>query len=184
MRGHDLTGQRFGRLVAVVRMAQRMNGSIVWRCRCDCGATHEVAAADLRFNKTKSCGCLHREVSSKQGIINGHANRRHGHRLLKASRTYETWRAMHKRCADPENKYYGGKGIKVCERWSSFDNFLADMGERPKGKTIDRWPNPAGDYEPGNCRWATGREQRLNRVLKARKIEGVSVDIGTIAIDV
>jgi hypothetical protein len=72
---------------------------------------------------------------------------------------------MRNRCRNPKNPeydHYGGRGISVCERWDDFRNFLADMGERPAGTTLDRWPNPDGDYEPSNCRWATHREQRLN----------------------
>jgi hypothetical protein len=73
---------------------------------------------------------------------------------------------MHQRCNNPNNHAfdrYGGRGITVCDRWRSFENFLADMGERPPGMSIDRWPDNDGNYEPGNCRWATSREQRLNQ---------------------
>lgn len=78
------------------------------------------------------------------------------------SPTYSSWRAMKKRTSDPDNVYY--QNVEVCERWrDSFDAFLGDMGERPEGKTLDRYPNPAGNYEPTNCRWATGSQQRLNR---------------------
>ncbi len=93
-------------------------------------------------------------------IVHGHAV--HGHH----SRTYNTWLMMRRRCDSPKAtsyQNYGGRGIKVCERWQSFVNFLADMGERPEGKSIDRWPNKDGNYEPGNCRWATPHEQLMNR---------------------
>lgn len=80
--------------------------------------------------------------------------------------TYCSWDHMIQRCSNPKLKawkYYGGRGIKVCRRWRKFENFLADMGARPIGKSIDRFPNNDGNYEPGNCRWATSREQLLNR---------------------
>ena len=80
--------------------------------------------------------------------------------------TYYTWKMMKQRCQNPRAtsyEYYGGRGIKVCDRWQSFDNFLEDMGERPEGKTLDRFPNKNGNYEPGNCRWATRDEQRANQ---------------------
>ena len=99
---------------------------------------------------------------------------KHGHtNALGRSPTYWSWTAMRMRCLNP--KYhafhlYGGRGVKVCDRWLfSFVYFVADMGERPAGLTIDRWPNKDGDYEPGNCRWATKSEQALNRNHKQRK---------------
>jgi hypothetical protein len=92
----------------------------------------------------------------------------HGHaRKGKQTGTYLSWKEMKKRCANPNQKYwknYGGRGIRVCDRWlNSFENFLADMGERPEGTSIDRYPNNDGNYEPGNCRWATRKQQRANR---------------------
>lgn len=91
----------------------------------------------------------------------------HGHASTgKKSPTYLVWESMRTRCNLPSAsnyQYYGGRGIRVCERWDSYQNFLADMGERPAGKTLDRWPNKDGHYELGNCRWATKREQRANQ---------------------
>lgn len=91
----------------------------------------------------------------------------HGHAIRGSkTRTYETWKAMAQRCRNPRHPAfarYGGRGITVCERWMSFENFLADMGERPPGTSIDRFPNRDGNYEPGNCRWATSTEQARNR---------------------
>lgn len=91
-----------------------------------------------------------------------HGHTRHG--LI--SREYRSWSSMKERCNNPNSiswKYYGARGITVCERWFKFENFLADMGPRPQGTTLDRFPNKDGNYEPGNCRWATATEQRANR---------------------
>jgi hypothetical protein len=79
--------------------------------------------------------------------------------------TYKSWEAMKTRCTNPRSSSYadyGGRGVRVCSRWLSFEAFLADMGERPDGKTLDRWPNKSGDYSPDNCRWATKLEQQRN----------------------
>jgi hypothetical protein len=98
--------------------------------------------------------------------------RTHGHASNGCSPTYHSWTAMKKRCRDPNNKdwkIYGGRGISYCERWERFDNFLADMGERPEGTSLDRFPDKNGNYEPGNCRWATDLEQARNRRPPTRR---------------
>lgn len=92
---------------------------------------------------------------------------RHGHTSGRTmSPTYYSWSTMRTRCRNPKcNRYanYGGRGIRICERWELFENFLADMGERPSGLSLDRYPDKNGNYEPGNCRWATSKEQAQNR---------------------
>lgn len=159
----DLTGQRFGRLTALRRVPGPPHAPKLstWECRCDCGAISIVRGQALRIGKTKSCGCLKVDVGRENGL----RTRRHGHAVLE-TRTYRIWSGMKSRCsnATDEDHYrrYGGRGIKVCERWLTFENFLADMGEAPQGLTLERKDND-GDYELNNCEWATLIKQNNNR---------------------
>lgn len=159
----DITGQRFGRLVAININRTGPKGAL-WFCRCDCGGGKIVRADSLRSGATRSCGCLTRENKSI-----GNKTRTHG---LSRTPLYQQWAAMLRRCENPNStKYadYGGRGIKVCERWHSFPNFLADMGQPANGLELDRINNN-GHYESANCRWVTRREQmqntRANRVIE------------------
>ena len=127
-------------------------------CVCDCGGSIVTYAKELLGGRTKACGCRRARTS-------------HG---LSHSSTYGSWLAMRRRCTLRSHRYYhryGGRGISVCERWQSFENFLADMGERPLGHTIDRFPDRNGNYEPGNCRWATVAQQTENRDRKLESHE-------------
>lgn len=135
MKHKDITGFRSGRLVAV-----RYLGNSVWECQCDCGGSKQVHMTYLKRQATTSCGCVH-------------GNRTHG---LSHTPTYESWAHMHQRCYNPrarQYQWYGGRGVTVCERWHTFENFLSDMGQRPQGAYLDR-KDPTLGYSKENCRWA------------------------------
>ncbi len=162
----DLTEKRFGRWTVISESGRTPQGKTQWLCRCDCGNQAVVRRNNLTNGGSLSCGCLRREHGAKLGKQFGEVNTVHGYaRRGTLISIYNTWAHMRQRCYNPRDKayrYYGGRGIIVCDRWSKFENFLSDMGPKPEGLTIDRI-DTEGHYTPSNCRWATRQQQSANR---------------------
>lgn len=156
----DRAGEKYGRLT-VIEHVGFANGMSTWRCECDCGNRMVVRLSTLQGKGPRSCGCA--QYAARQQI--GFANKTHG---LTHSPEYKSYHSMLQRCENPKCHAfadYGGRGIAVCERWRGehgFEDFLADMGPRPRGRSLDRINNDLG-YSPDNCRWATQKEQINNR---------------------
>lgn len=152
----DITGEKFGKLTAIKYVGNRQ-----WLFKCDCGNTKVITTCAVVGKRVKSCGCLHLE-RCRSGLN----QRRHGHTVGgRRSPEHSVWTDILKRTTNKNHKFYnryGGRGIKVCERWLKFENFLSDMGKRPKGLTIDRIDNDC-DYTKSNCKWSTRKEQARNR---------------------
>lgn len=158
MKLRDLSGQRFGKLFVLER-ANEPGRRVRWLCKCDCGVIKEIGADSLVHGRSQSCGCGVAEATRRRSL-------KHGASVgYKKNKTYKAWLHAKGRCFNPKNaKYplYGGRGITMSEKWrEDFAAFLADMGEAPENHSLDRI-DVNGHYEPGNCRWATARQQGNN----------------------
>ncbi len=170
----DLTGQRFGKLLVLGFAEEQRGYASRFLCLCDCGNKKVVMGQNIKSGSTASCGC--RQI--ERGRELGRGQRKYSESQKSCLRS---WKAMNSRCRNEKNveyRNYGGRGIKICKRWNSFWKFYEDMGDRPKGTSLDRINNN-GNYEPNNCRWATPLEQSRNtRKIRFVEWEGSKVPLG------
>lgn len=174
----DLTGQRFGRLVAISVSGKNKYGNLIWLCECDCGNKHNVPSGKLVQGKSKSCGCLARETHTR-------LLERHGITTGGKPRTFIIWNGMKARCYNPNAtsyKSYGARGISICDEWlgeNGFENFhnWAISNGYDDGLEIDRIDND-GNYEPDNCQWVTKHENRMKqRNMRYFEVNGIRLNI-------
>lgn len=157
----DITGMVVGRLTVI-----SYTGGGKWLCQCSCGNTTIIAKSSLRRGSSTSCGCFRKEHTTQRNL-------RHG---MSGTPTHYTWKNMMQRCYNRNNTGYpdyGGRGVKVCDRWHTFENFYVDMGDKPEGMSLDRI-NVDGDYEPDNCRWADKYIQARNK-RNSITVEGIEL---------
>lgn len=152
----DISGKTYGHLRVIARSGNDNSGAALWRCQCVCGETRNISGPALRAGRHQSCGCLSPRFTTERTTTHG-ASR---------TRAYRIWLKMLERCSEKATgkcrRLYYERGIRVCDRWKCFENFLADMGHPPSKYTLDRI-NGNGNYEPNNCRWATAKQQGNNR---------------------
>lgn len=178
----DLTGQTYGRLTVLAEAPSPRRWTVSWRCRCACGTILDVRSNSLRTGNTTSCGCQKRDSTVARNLKHGLK-----YRGSPAPEHYGIWTHIKDRCQNPDCKQYrdyGGRGITICAKWrDDYTAFAADIGQKPSpAHTLDRINNN-GNYEPGNVRWATRRQQRLNarHALGFRTLDGEQIALGEIA---
>lgn len=158
----DRTGQKFGRLTVIEQAGRTASKKVLWKCRCECGNETKTDSGSLTTGNTTSCGCVLKEAITKHGGWN--------------KSSYNTWRAMIRRCTNPKDKdypRYGGKGVTVCSEWLDYATFAKDVGEPVGDETLDRI-NVYGNYEPSNCQWAGLTQQARNVRVRENSESGVT----------
>lgn len=166
----DLTGMKFSMLTVLKRLENNKHGNSTWLCKCECGKETKCIGSEIKNSHKKSCGCRRINVLGENSVTHGQK------RVGKVSAEYNVWATMVQRCTNQNNKSYpnyGGRGINICDRWRVFENFYADMGNRPsKSHSIDR-VDVNGIYELTNCRWVTSESQNRNKRMQKNNTTGV-----------